>query len=220
MPSPLPRADDLALSGRLLRVLVGLALCGVGIALMVEADLGLGPWDVLHQGVATRTPLTIGRASIVVGALVLAAWLPLRERPGIGTILNIVVIGLVVDATLAVLPEPSALGTRAALLIASTPVFAVGTGLYIGAGLGAGPRDGLMTGLARRGVPVGVARTGIEATALLGGWALGGRLGIGTLYFAASIGPLVHVALPRLRPRTRSSGRPAGTPAPDAHGAR
>jgi uncharacterized membrane protein YczE len=184
---------------RLPRLVLGLVLCGVAIAMMVEADLGLGPWDVLHQGVAGRTRLTIGAASILTGVVVLAAWVPLRERPGIGTVLNVLIIGMTLDLALALMPDPEGLALRWALLLASTPVFAIGSGLYIGVDLGSGPRDGMMTGLARRGVPVGVARAAIELSALALGWLLGGTVGIGTLYFALSIGPLVHVALPRLR---------------------
>lgn len=193
-----PRAT-LPVLPRLPRLLVGLVLCGLAVALMVEADLGLGPWDVLHQGIARRTGLSIGQAVILVGAVVLAAWFPLRERPGLGTVLNILVIGLVVDLGRAVLPEVAGLPLRVALLAASLPVFAIGSGLYIGAGLGSGPRDGVMTGLARRGWPVGVARAAIEFAVLVAGWALGGTVGIGTVVFATTIGPLVHVAIPRLR---------------------
>lgn len=193
-----PRAT-LPVLPRLPRLLVGLVLCGLAVALMVEADLGLGPWDVLHQGIARRTGLSIGQAVILVGAVVLAAWFPLRERPGLGTVLNILVIGLVVDLGRAVLPEVAGLPLRVALLAASLPVFAIGSGLYIGAGLGSGPRDGVMTGLARRGWPVGVARAAIEFAVLVAGWALGGTVGIGTVVFATAIGPLVHVAIPRLR---------------------
>lgn len=188
-----------AIAPRLPRLLVGLTLCGTAIAMMVEADLGLGPWDVLHQGLATRTRLSIGGAAILVGVLVLAAWLPLRERPGLGTVLNVLLIGATLDLALALIPDVGAPAARWALLLASTPVFAIGSGLYIGVGLGSGPRDGMMTGLARRGWPVGIARATIELSALALGWLLGGTVGIGTLYFALSIGPLVHVALPRLR---------------------
>lgn len=197
------------------RLVLGLVLCGIAVAMMVEADLGLGPWDVLHQGVATRTPLSIGAASIAVGVVVLASWLPLRQRPGIGTVMNVVVIGATLDLALMVLPDPRTLLARIALLVASTPVFAIGSGLYIGVGLGAGPRDGVMTGLAGRGWPVGVARAAIEIGALGVGWLLGGTVGPGTLYFALSIGPLVHVALPRLRLAEVRTGATL-----DDHGAR
>ena len=196
---PAPATTSASVAQRMPRLLVGLALCGAAIALMVEANLGLGPWDVVHEGLSLRTPLTIGQASILVGALVLLAWLPLRERVGLGTVTNIVVIGLAIDATLWVVPDVTSLTARIVLLLVSTPLFAVGSGLYIGSGLGSGPRDGLMTGLARRGWPVGIARVAIETTALAVGWSLGGTVRIGTLYFALSVGPLVHLTLPRLR---------------------
>lgn len=196
-PGPAPSRE--VVLARLPRLILGLTLCGTAIAMMVEAGLGLGPWDVLHEGLATRTPLSIGAATFVVGAVVLAAWLPLRERPGVGTVLNVLLIGTTLDAALWLIPDISATTLRWALLVASTPIFAIGSGLYIGVGLGSGPRDGVMTGLARRGWPVGVARAAIEFGALVIGWLLGGTVGIGTLYFALSIGPLVHLALPRLR---------------------
>jgi uncharacterized membrane protein YczE len=178
--------------------MVGLVLCGVGIAALVRAELGLGPWDVLHQGVAELSGVTIGTVTILVGLAVLLLWLPLRERLGLGTLLNVIVIGLTVDATLAILAAPDGLAMRWALLLAGPVLFAVGSGLYIGAGLGPGPRDGLMTGLARRGHPVGLVRLGIEVAALTLGWMLGGTVGIGTVIFAFGIGPLVHIALDRL----------------------
>ncbi len=183
---------------RLPRLLWGLVLFGWGIAVMVAADLGLGPWDVLHQGVSRLTGIPIGTVGILVGALVLLLWLPLRERMGLGTVLNVVVIGIVVDLTLLVLPVPEATWLRWVYLAVGPPLFAVGSGYYIGAGLGPGPRDGLMTGLARRGWRVGRVRTGIELTALAIGWLLGGTAGVGTLYFALAIGPMVQLALPRL----------------------
>ena len=193
---PLPAADELR--RRLPRLLGGLALFGIGIGLMVRADLGLGPWDVLHQGVAERTGATIGTITILIGLVVLLLWIPLRERPGLGTVLNAVLIGLVADATLAVVDEPSSLAPRVALLVVGIYVFGPGSGLYIGAGLGPGPRDGLMTGLARRGTPVRLVRTGIELTVLALGAALGGTVGVGTVAFALSVGPNVHWHLDRM----------------------
>ncbi|MEX1164062.1 MAG: hypothetical protein WEB03_10825 [Nitriliruptor sp.] len=180
---------------RIARLLGGLTLCGWGIASMVAADLGLGPWDVLHEGVATRTGIGIGAVSIGVGALVLLAWFPLRERPGPGTIANVIVIGVVIDLTLLVLDTPSSLAARLALCAAGPILFGVGSGFYLGSHFGSGPRDGLMTGLARRGISVAVARTGIEVTALAIGWMLGGTVGLGTVLFAVSIGPLVQLSL-------------------------
>ncbi len=183
---------------RLPRLIGGLVLFGMGIGLMVRADLGLGPWDVLHQGVAERTGASIGTVTILTGVVVLVLWLPLRERPGLGTLLNVVLIGLVADATLVLVDEPSSRPIRVALLVVGIFVFGPGSGLYIGAGLGPGPRDGLMTGLARRGTPVRVVRTGIELAVLALGAALGGTVGIGTVAFALTVGPNVHWHLERM----------------------
>jgi uncharacterized membrane protein YczE len=183
---------------RLPRLAGGLVLFGVGIGLMVRADLGLGPWDVLHQGVSTRVGLGIGTVTILTGVVVLALWLPLRERPGLGTVANVAVIGLVVDATLALVDEPRSLPARAALLLLGVYAFGPGSGFYIGAGLGPGPRDGLMTGLARRGHSVRAVRTGIELTVLAIGAVLGGSVGVGTVLFALTIGPNVHWHLERM----------------------
>jgi uncharacterized membrane protein YczE len=184
---------------RLPRLLTGLILCGLGIASMVAADLGLGPWDVLHQGLSRLTGIPIGMTAVLVGLVVLGLWFPLRERPGLGTVLNVLVIGLVIDLVLLVLSTPAAVWLRWVMMLAGPVLFALGSGLYIGAGLGSGPRDGVMTGLARRGVPVGLARFLLEVTVLVGGWLLGGTVGAGTLAFALGIGPLVHVLLPRLQ---------------------
>jgi uncharacterized membrane protein YczE len=194
----LQHAPGHEIRARLPRLLLGLVLCGVGIAALVRAELGLGPWDVLHQGVAERSGLTIGSVTIIVGLAVLTLWLPLREQLGLGTVLNVIVIGLTVDATLVLLAPPDHLAARWALLLAGLALFAVGSGFYIGAGLGPGPRDGLMTGLARHGHPLGVVRLGIEVGALCLGWALGGTVGVGTVVFAFGIGPMVHVALDRM----------------------
>jgi uncharacterized membrane protein YczE len=186
------------LERRLPRLLLGLVLCGLGIASMVAADLGLGPWDVLHQGLSLRTGIPIGTVNILVGLVVLTVWLPLRERPGLGTLLNVIVIGVVIDLTLLVLPTPDGLLLRAAMMAAGPLLFGIGSGFYIGAGLGPGPRDGLMTGLARlRGWPVGAVRAGLEITVLVGGWLLGGSVGAGTVVFALGIGPVVQVSLRR-----------------------
>ena len=182
---------------RLPRLLLGLVLCGMGVAAMVRARMGLGPWDVFHQGLSDRTGIPIGTVGILVGFVVLLAWIPLRQRIGLGTLVNIVVIGLVIDAILAVTTDPSAYGVRAALMVAGPLLVGLGCGLYIGAGLGAGPRDGVMTGLTARGVPTWIARTGIELSALAAGWLLGGTVGVGTVWFALAIGPVAHVALDR-----------------------
>ncbi len=183
---------------RLPRLLFGLVLCGWGIAAGVASDLGLGPWDVLHQGLAVRTGIPIGMMAILVGVVVLGLWLPLRERPGLGTVLNVLVIGIVIDVTLLWLTTPDSLVARSGLMLAGPLLFAIGSGFYIGTGLGSGPRDGLMTGLARHGWPVGVARATVEISMLIVGYLLGGTVGVGTVLFALTIGPLVHWFLPRL----------------------
>lgn len=182
---------------RVAQLYAGLVLFGVSVALLVAARLGLDPWDVFHQGLARRAGLPIGWVVIAVSVVVLLAWIPLRQRPGIGTVSNVIVVGLVVDAVLPVLPQPRALAVRAAFLAAGILTNGIATGLYIGAGLGPGPRDGLMTGLAGQGWPIRRVRTLIEAAVLAVGWLLGGTVGIGTLLYAAGIGPLAHVFIPR-----------------------
>lgn len=194
---PFPPVPELR--RRLPRLLAGLTLFGVGIALMVRADLGLAPWDVLHQGVADRTGIPIGQVTILTGAAVLLLWVPLRERPGLGTLANVLVIGLVEDAALAVIEAPSGMAARIAMLVVGVFLFGPGSGLYIGAGLGPGPRDGLMTGIARRGATVRVARTAVEVAALGIGFALGGTVGVGTVLFTLTVGPNVHWFLERMR---------------------
>lgn len=202
----LPPRDELV--RRLPPLVLGLVLCGVGIALTVNAQLGLGPWDVLHQGVSQRTGIPIGTVNILVGALVLLSWLWIRERPGIGTIANVLVIGATIDVTLLWLPEPESMPVRIVFVVVGVFLFGPGSGLYIGAGLGPGPRDGLMTGIARRGPSVRVVRTGIELTALALGVLLGGTVGLGTILFALTIGPNVQFFLPRL-----AVDRPTPSPA-------
>jgi uncharacterized membrane protein YczE len=182
-------------------LLLGLIGYGLSMAIMVRAGLGLDPWDVFHQGLAGRTGMTIGIASAVVGVAVLVAWIPLRNRPGIGTVANVIVIAVTVDAALAVLPTPSSMPVRIAMMVGAVVMNAISTVLYIGAGLGPGPRDGLMTGLvARTGLSVRLVRTSIEATVLVVGWLLGGTVGVGTLVYAFGIGPLVQLVL-RLVPK-------------------
>ena len=207
-----PQGGDMDRPGRrLLQLYAGLALYGVSDALLVESGLGLSPWDVLHQGLSRSVGLSIGTWVVVVGALVLLLWLPLRQRPGLGTVSNVVVIGVALDASLAVLPSPDGMPARTGLLAAGVLLNAVATAGYIGARLGPGPRDGLMTGLAARGLPVRLVRTAIEVTVLVTGFLLGGTVGIGTAVYALAIGPLVHPLLPRLAVRP-SSPEPALTP--------
>ena len=184
------------LGRRLIQLYTGLALYGASSALLVEAGLGLEPWGVLHQGLAELTGLTIGVVSIIVGAVVLLLWIPLRQRPGLGTVSNVFVVGVAMDATLAVVPETHTMAVRIALLVAGIVLNGVATGLYIAARFGPGPRDGLMTGLHRRtGRSVRLMRTVVEVTVLATGFALGGTVGVGTLLYALSIGPLAQLFL-------------------------
>jgi uncharacterized membrane protein YczE len=203
---------------RVPRLVGGLVSMGVGTALMVAADLGLPPWSVLDQGISEHTGIPIGTVSILVGALVLCAWVPLRERPGLGTILNILVIGVTTDLVLVVVDTPGSGAARLAYLLVGAFLWGPGSGLYIGADLGPGPRDGLMTGLAARGLgSIRAVRTGIELSALTAGWLLGGSVGLGTVIVALTIGPNVQFFLPRLavgaRWRDATDSLPA-TPAP------
>ena len=180
---------------RLPRLGLGLVLFGSGIALQVEAGLGLSPWDVLHQGLARRTPLTFGVAAILVGGAVLLLWIPLRQRVGWGTVANVVAVGLIIDAVLWAVEEPSGWLWSWTVFLGGVLIMAVGSGLYIGVRLGTGPRDGLMTGLAARGLSIRLSRFLIEGAVLGLGWMMGGSVGWGTLVFAALIGPLVHFFL-------------------------
>jgi uncharacterized membrane protein YczE len=174
-------------------LLVGLCGYGLSMAMMVRAGLGLDPWDVFHQGLTLHTGMTIGIASAVVGVAVLLAWIPLRNRPGVGTVANVIVIAITVDVGLLVLPTPTSLPVRIAMMVAAVVLNAFSTVLYVGAGLGPGPRDGLMTGLVvRTGLSVRLVRTAIEATVLAVGWLLGGTVGVGTVVYAFGIGPLVQ----------------------------
>jgi uncharacterized membrane protein YczE len=193
-----PGRSGRRLPRRLLQLYVGLGLFGVSLALMVRARLGLGPWDVLHQGISRHTDLSIGIVVNLTALAVLLLWIPLRQRPGFGTVSNVVVVGLVTDATLALVPAPHGLPVRIGLLVVGILANAVATGLYVGAGLGPGPRDGLMTGLAARGHSIRLVRTLIEVSVLALGWLLGGSVGLGTVAYALAIGPLVGFLLPRM----------------------
>lgn len=191
---------------RLVQLYFGLTLYGVSTAMFVRADLGADPWNVFHLGLANLLAMKIGIVMIIVGALVLLLWIPLRQRPGLGTLSNVVVIGLAADAALAVMPEFSSLVGRSVMLVAAVVVNALATSMYIGAGFGAGPRDGLMTGIyARTGWSVRTIRTAIEVSVLVCGWLLGGTLGVGTVLYALAIGPLIQLCLPwfHYAPRAR-----------------
>jgi uncharacterized membrane protein YczE len=181
---------------RLAQLYGGLLLYGVSSSLLVLAGLGLDPWDVFHQGLARHTPFAIGTWAILVGVVVLLLWIPLRQRPGIGTLSNVVLVGATMDAVLGHVHPPHGMGVRVACLVCGVLLNGVATGAYIGAGLGPGPRDGLMTGLAARGHSIRVVRTGIELTVLATGWLLGGTVGVGTVLYALAIGPLAHVFVP------------------------
>ncbi|HEY4413605.1 MAG TPA: hypothetical protein VGN06_11455 [Gaiellaceae bacterium] len=181
---------------RLVQLYLGLVLYGFSASLLVLSGLGLTPWDVLHQGLAKHSHLAIGTWSILVGLVVLLLWIPLRERPGLGTVSNVVFIGGTMDVVLAHLSPPHELALRIACLGGGVFLNGVATGAYIGAGLGPGPRDGLMTGLAGRGHSIRVVRTSLEVTVVVIGWLLGGTVGVGTVLYAVSIGPLAHVFVP------------------------
>ncbi|WP_404198800.1 membrane protein YczE [Streptomyces tauricus] len=184
------------LTRRLFQLYAGLALYGVSSALLVEAGLGLEPWGVLHQGLAERTGLTIGVVSIIVGALVLLLWIPLRQRPGLGTVSNVFVVGIAMDGTLALLPDVHALSVRIPLMAAGILLNGVATGLYIAARFGPGPRDGLMTGFHHRtGRSIRLVRTTLEVAVVVTGFVLGGTVGAGTVLYAVSIGPLTQLFL-------------------------
>jgi uncharacterized membrane protein YczE len=201
---------------RLLQLYAGLVLYGTSMALQIRAGLGLDPWDVFHQGVANHTGLSFGTVTMITGAAVLLAWIPLRQWPGLGTVSNVLVIGLSVDAALSLIPGAGPLPVQLVMLASGVFLNGVAGAAYIGAGLGPGPRDGLMTGLVRRtGGSVRVIRTSIEVTVLVTGWLLGGTVGLGTVVYAVSIGPLLHRLLPVFTaPRSpRSPPAPAPQPA-------
>lgn len=174
----------------------GLAFFGVSLGLVVRADLGLAPWDVFHQGLAGQLDWSLGTVIVLTSFVVVLAWIPIRERPGLGTLANAVLVGVWVDVSLWAIPEIESLIARIALLVIGIGVNGLATGLYIAARFGSGPRDGLMTGIAARGHSIRMVRTGIEAVVLTSGILLGGSVGLGTLAFALAIGPIAHQAIP------------------------
>jgi uncharacterized membrane protein YczE len=203
---------------RLAWLYAGLAGFGLSLGLLVRARLGLDPWDVSSQGIARRTGVPIGWVVDAIGAVVLLTWIPLRQRPGLGTVSNVILVGLVLNVALSIIPAPAALIPRLAMLAAAIVLNAVSTACYLGARLGPGPRDGLMTGIVARGHSLRTVRTAIELTVLVAGVALGGSAGVGTLAYALTIGPLVHLLLPRLTLRTEDHrARPAPDPEPPTH---
>jgi uncharacterized membrane protein YczE len=211
------RQDGPVLARRLTQLYAGLVLYGVSASFILLAGLGNDPWDVLHQGLSRQTGIGTGVWVNLVGAVVLVAWIPLRQRPGLGTVSNVVVIGTVMELMLAAFAPAAGLPLRLALLAGGIVLNGVAIGLYIGARFGPGPRDGLMTGIAARGHSVRVVRTGLELTVLAAGAALGGTVGLGTVAYALAIGPLAHVLIPLLAVPERAPaapGDPAAAPAP------
>lgn len=197
---PLP--VTLAPGRRLPQLFGGLVLYGTSMAMQIRGTLGLNPWDVLHEGLTAQTPLSFGVITAVTGVVVLLLWIPLRQRPGVGTVGNVVVIAVAVDLALALIPEATSLPGRIALMVGGIVLNGVATAAYVGARLGPGPRDGLMTGLAARtGWSLRMVRTGIEVTVLALGWLLGGTAGVGTVLYALAIGPLTQAFLPFLAVR-------------------
>lgn len=203
--------DFVELRRRLPRLVLGLVFVGAGIAATLRARLGVSPYDVLHQGLAEHTGLSFGEVVVLLGLVILLLWIPLRQRPGVGTIINTLTVGFIANAGVDAMPVIHGLGARWLVLVVGIVVMALGIGLYIGCGLGPGPRDGLMTGIAAKGYPVWAVRTALELIALAAGWALGGNVGIGTLVFAVGIGPLGHWFLNRFH-----LGVDAADPDPDA----
>lgn len=195
---PLP--DDRIVQ-RIARCIVGLAMFGLGISMFLASDLGVPAWDVFHQGISRKTSISIGLIIEISSVFVLLLWIPLRQRLGLGTLLNAIEIGLVVFLVVDHLPHSERIAWRLAYTAGGMFSIAIGSGLYIGAGLGSGPRDGLMLGLAQRGISIRAARTGVELTVLAAGLLLGGSVGVGTVVFTFGIGPLVQIFLPRLRMR-------------------
>ncbi|MCA0379527.1 MAG: hypothetical protein LCH36_08870 [Actinobacteria bacterium] len=200
---------------RLLRLIPGLLLYGVADAFMIEAAIGVDSWTVFAQGISIHTGLSIGLLTNIIGLLVLLLWIPLRQKPGIGTVLNILLVGPGIELGLWLLPTPDALWLRVVFFVIGLLLLAVASGIYIGAHLGPGPRDGLMTGIhARFGTPLWIGRTAVEVTVLVIGWILGGNVGVGTVAFALLIGPLCNITLPLLDPVAAKKRREAKLLAP------
>jgi uncharacterized membrane protein YczE len=197
---------------RLAQLYAGIVLYGVSASMLLLAGLGVDPWDVLHQGLSRRLGLGVGTWVLIVGALVLLLWIPLRQRPGFGTVSNAIVVGLVVDAMLAIFSPVHGLALRLVVMFGGVILNGIATGAYIGAGLGPGPRDGLMTGLAARGHSIRVVRTCIEVTVLVTGWLLGGTVGLGTVVYALGIGPIAHISIPLLAIRVSAVEPSAPSP--------
>ena len=185
------------LARRLIQLVIGLVFFGAGVGLMIQSGLGLSPWDVLHQGLSLRFGLTIGAWTIIMSGVVLLAWIPLRERYGIGTLLNAIIIGVMIDVIGAVVPAATSTVVQWTMLLGGILLVGLASGMYIGANLGPGPRDGLMTGIAKRGPSIRLTRSVIEVSVLIVGLLLGGTFGIGTILFALLIGPLVQFFIPR-----------------------
>jgi uncharacterized membrane protein YczE len=192
---------------RLTQLYAGLLMYGISASMLLLAGLGVDPWDVLHQGLSRRLGLGVGTWAIIVSVFVLLFWIPLRQRPGFGTVSNLIVVGLTIDAILATVAPVHGLGARVVVMCGGVLLNGIATGAYIGAGLEPGPRDGLMTGLAARGHSIRVVRTCIEITVLLTGWLLGGTVGIGTVVYALGIGPIAHLSIPLLaiKPASRAA---------------
>ncbi|MEP6478524.1 MAG: hypothetical protein ABJB03_03980 [Rhodoglobus sp.] len=190
---------SLTMTRRIAQLLIGLFLYGISISMMVRAGIGVSPWDVLTQGVSKQTGLPFGLVTNLIGILVLLLWIPIKQKPGIGTVLNVLLIGPSAQLGLALIPDATVLWQQILLFAGGLALLSIASGMYIGARFGPGPRDGLMTGLHRRtGWRIWIVRTGIEVVVLSIGWLLGGNVGIGTLAFALLIGPMVGVTMPRL----------------------
>ncbi|MCA0347113.1 MAG: hypothetical protein LCH31_08850 [Actinobacteria bacterium] len=195
---------------RLTRLIPGLLLYGVADAFMIEAAVGVDSWTVFAQGISVHTGLSIGLLTNIIGLLVLLLWIPLKQKPGLGTVLNILLVGPGIELGLWLLPTPDAMWLRVAFFVVGLLLLAIASGIYIGANLGPGPRDGLMTGIhSRFGTPLWVGRTAVEVTVLVIGWILGGNVGVGTVAFALLIGPLCNITLPLLDPATAKKRREA-----------